>query len=179
MLKRDFWWWVFNSVDSKLLLRVRVNSYVLPFKRFLFLFSNFPYIFISCLLKLAVWFLGGPNLGAFSVSNIINCTAPRNGGLWITETSETLKEGVQHKDGWICRLLIKMVNGEKRFTKAINLHAFWVICIKVPKKRGLGRKTVPLDACLPIATFGVCLQLFRCRNERPQSPFCLREHNKF
>lgn len=48
------------------------------------------------------WFLG-----AFSVSNIINCTAARNGGLWITETSETLKEGVHHKDGSICRLLIR------------------------------------------------------------------------
>lgn len=121
------------------------------------------------------WFLG-----AFSVSNIINCTAARNGGLWITETSETLEEGVHHKDGSICRLLIRQ-DGKwrKRFTKAINLHAFWVICIKVPKKRGLGRKTVLLDACLPIATFGVCLQLFRCRNERLQSPFCLREHNKF
>lgn len=159
MLKRDFWWWVFNSVDSKLLQFF--VSYVLPFKRFLFCFQiSLTFLYLVSW-RWQFWFLG-----AFSVSNITNCTAARNGGLWITETSETLKEGVHNKDGSICRLLIKMVNGEKRFTKAINLHAFWVICIKVPKKRGLGRKTVLLDTCLPIATFGVCLQLFRCRNER-------------
>lgn len=47
----------------------------------------------------------------------MNCTAARNGGLYdaqdgITETRETLKQGIQHKDGFIY-LLNKVVNSEK------------------------------------------------------------------